>query len=85
MPRKSTPPSIDVVVTVTEDQLPNIREVADRLSAEGLEVGEVMSSVGVIAGKAGRRSLAQLGRVKGVAAVERADGVQIAPPDAGIQ
>ena len=75
-----------ITVTVTEDQQPDIHELADRLRAAGMRVDQVLPAVGVITGSvssSSQRSLIE--QQTGVAAVEDETLFQIAPPDSDIQ
>ena len=67
----------NVVVTVSGE----IDEVAERLRAAGMQVGQVLAAVGIITGSvpAGRR--AALADIEGVVAVEVEREVRIAPTD----
>jgi hypothetical protein len=68
----------NVVVTVSGE----IDEVAERLRAAGMKVGQVLAAIGIITGsvQAGRREA--LADIAGVVAVEPERAVSIAPPDA---
>jgi hypothetical protein len=74
-----------ITVTVTDDQLTNIDELVDRLRAAGMQVDQVLPTVGVITGSVTKPQRTSVGRVAGVAAVEDETTFQIAPPDADIQ
>ena len=84
MPASKTP-DLEVIVTVADEHLAKLPEVAAQLKAHGLKVAHTMKSTGTIAGSAPQKSLAKLRGVAGVAAVEASGSVQIAPPDAEIQ
>ncbi|MCK6684811.1 MAG: hypothetical protein L6R30_20625 [Thermoanaerobaculia bacterium] len=58
------------VVTVGDDALPRLSEVAKSLSEKGLEVEDVGLQTGVISGRAPRSLMAALLDVDGVEAVE---------------
>ncbi len=72
-------------MTVTDDQLTNIDELVDRLRAAGMQVDQVLPTVGVITGSVTKSQRTSIERVAGVAAVEDETTFQIAPPDAEIQ
>ena len=84
MPRKKTP-DVEVVVTVAEEHRSQVKQVAARLKAKGLKVTRTMEGLGMISGKAPHAAVADLGKVRGVAAVEPSGNVQIAPPESEIQ
>ena len=79
------PPVTAVIVTVDDAHLARLDAVAEALRRHGLQVEQVLSEVGLIAGQlpAGR-ALGEL-RVEGVAAVEEARTVRLPPPDAPVQ
>jgi hypothetical protein len=80
-PKSKTP----VIVSVSDEYLPRIHEVAQRLRAAGMDIGEVMESIGTISGSAEAASVDKLSRVEGVNAAEVARQFQIPPPDADVQ
>jgi hypothetical protein len=69
--------SENVVVTVSGE----IDQVAERLRAAGMEVGQVLAEIGIITGsiEAGRQEA--LAAIPGVVAVEIERVVRISPPD----
>ena len=82
---KKAPVSVPVVVTVSDDHMPTIRMLAQRLRKHGLVVTNTERSIGIIAGTAAPGVIDALRREPGVSAVELEGGVQIAPPDAEVQ
>ena len=77
--------SKSITVTVHDDHLGRIEALADQLRAAGMQVDQVLSSIGIITGEvtdAQRRAIAGL---PGVAAVENQQEYQLPPPDADIQ
>jgi hypothetical protein len=71
-----------VVVTVSGDR--KIEEVAHDLKAAGLEVGEVMETIGVVTGSAPAASLAKMRKVPGVTDVSPDHPIDIGPPGAPV-
>jgi hypothetical protein len=59
-----------IIVTVTDDALNDIYQVANQLAAEGMEVDRVMPVTGVIAGSSPSTKMADLKNVDGVMSVE---------------
>jgi len=59
-----------VVVTVTDQSLGDIQEVAKTLAASGLTVDRVLPVTGVVSGTCAHAGLAALRRVPGVESVE---------------
>jgi hypothetical protein len=74
-----------IVISVAEDHLPRIREVAARLRAAGMDVKDVLAEAGVISGSAEPSLLPALSRVEGVEAAEPSREIRIAPPDSDVQ
>jgi hypothetical protein len=84
MARKKSP-EVEVVVTVAQEHLSKVKQVAARLEAQGLKVTNTMEGIGMISGKAPHAALGDLNKVDGVAAVELSGSVKIAPPESEIQ
>jgi gentisate 1,2-dioxygenase len=59
-----------VIVTVSDEQLENIYQVANHLAAEGLNVDQVFPVTGVIAGTSVPAQMSVLEKVDGVMSVE---------------
>ncbi len=74
-----------VTVTVQDDHLAHIDELADRLRNAGMRVDQVLRPVGVITGSVSSAQRRMIETVPGVAAVEDETTFQIPPPDADIQ
>jgi len=72
-----------VNVTVDEDHLETIDEVADELRARGMEVDEVLVSIGIVTGTA--EDPDALRRVPGIQSVDLEEERGVAPPDWEIQ
>ena len=75
----------DVTVTVADSHASDIDEVAGRLRDAGMQVDQVLGTLGVITGSIDATRIAALEQLDGVAAVEEQTGFQIAPPDADVQ
>ena len=74
-----------VTVTVDEDHLARIDELADQLRVAGMQVEQVLPSVGAITGSVSTSQRQSVESMPGVAAVEDETSFKIAPPDADIQ
>ena len=74
-----------VTVTVADSHAGDVDEVAGRLRDAGMEVTQVLPTVGVITGSIEVSQRAALAALPGVAAVEPQASFQIAPPDADVQ
>ena len=74
-----------IVVVVTDDMLPNIGQVAERLAAEGMKVERVMPITGVISGSYASADMSSLEKVDGVMSVEEEASARLPPPDSSVQ
>jgi hypothetical protein len=74
-----------VTVTVHDDQLAEIDQLADRLRAAGMRVDQVLSNIGVITGALPQEKRSAVREMPGVAAVEEETTFRISPPDADVQ
>ena len=75
----------DVSVSVDDDHLDKIGEVAAELRTKGMQVDQVLKEVGVISGSVPEDMRQALEAVSGVEAVEEAKNFQIPPSDSDIQ
>ncbi len=78
-------PPQDVTVSVDDEHVADVREVADRLREAGLSINELFEELGVITGQIDESRADTLKNVEGVASVERSRDYQLAPPDSDIQ
>ena len=76
---------IPVVVTVTDERLNDIQQVADQLAVEGLKVDQVLPVTGVIVGTTDPMQIPALEQVDGVMSVEDEVVAVLPPPDAPVQ
>lgn len=74
-----------VVITVDENQLEQIQQVANNLREAGLEVREIHATIGIIIGSIGNTKRANLTSIPGVTAVEEERSIQLPPPNSNIQ
>ncbi len=72
-------------VTVADSHLGRVEDVARRLRDAGMEVEQVLATIGVITGTLPAAQLAALASIEGVAAVDEQTRFQIPPPDADVQ
>lgn len=77
--------SKSVIVTVADDALNNINQLANRLGDEGMKVDRVMPVTGVIAGSCDASKVADLKKVDGVMSVEEEVVAQLPPQDSSVQ
>jgi hypothetical protein len=76
---------VPVVVSVWEDHLERLDEIAGRLRAHGLRVDQLLTSLGTVTGRIAPSKIVDLEDVDGVASVERERVVQLPPPDSPVQ
>jgi hypothetical protein len=75
------PSGKSIIVTVGDEALAKIHELAAELSAKGMSVDQVMPVMGVISGSAEPKKLAQLRKIKGVMGVEEEVNAELPGPD----
>lgn len=71
-----------LVVTLSGERPPH--EVARDLKAAGLEVGQVLETIGTVTGSADPKAAAKLRKVRGVADVSEDHAIDIGPPGAPV-
>ena len=74
-----------VSVTVGDDHRESMDGVVENLRASGLEVEQVLGTLGIVTGSAPADTLDALRGVEGVASVDEQLTHQIEPPDSPIQ
>lgn len=74
-----------IIVTVADESLEQIDDLADALVRKGMKVDRVLPVTGVITGSYSRGSLAELRQVSGVLSVEDEVGAELPPPDSTVQ
>ncbi|PPD36311.1 MAG: hypothetical protein CTY17_06870 [Methylomonas sp.] len=82
---KQASPDIDVVISLDESHFSQFTSISKQLSSSGLKDIQIMKSIGIITGKCEPASMANMQCISGVAAIEVAGHVQIAPPESDIQ
>ena len=75
---------VNINVTVDQEYLSAIADVADALRARGMQVEQVLA-MGFITGSASNDSLPALKSVNGVQSVDEELGYRLPPPDEDIQ
>jgi hypothetical protein len=75
-------PRQEIVVAVDPQQAP---DVVERLREAGMEVAQALPATGVVTGSVSAAQSADLERVEGVIAVERARRYDLPPPDSPVQ
>jgi hypothetical protein len=74
-----------IIITVSDDALPNIRQLADDLGARGLKVDRVLPVTGVITGSCATSDVCALEEVDGVLSVEEEATARLPPSDSSVQ
>lgn len=81
MPNKRKP----IIVTVADDALKNIDELAAKLAAKGMRVDRIMPITGIISGSCPSTRMGELENVDGVTSVEEEASAELPPPDQSLQ
>lgn len=81
MPKKRKP----IIVTVADDALKNINELAAKLTAKGMKVDRVLPITGIISGSCASGKMGELENVAGVTSVEEEASAELPPPDSTLQ
>jgi hypothetical protein len=81
VPKKRKP----IIVTVADDALKNIHELAAKLAAKGMKVDNVLPITGIISGSCASTKMGELENVDGVTSVEEEASAEIPPPDSPLQ
>lgn len=81
MPEKRKP----IIVTVADNALKNIHELAAKLAAKGMEVDRVLPITGIISGSCSTAKIAALENVEGVTSVEEELSAELPSPDSTLQ
>ena len=76
---------LDVLVTAADTGPGAVDELAERLAQAGMEVGQVLATIGVVSGSIDDSLLEAIRALPGVQAVEQQRAVQLPPPDADVQ
>lgn len=77
MPSKRKP----IIVTVADDALENIHELANKLAAKGMRIDRVLPITGVISGSCPSGKVGELEDIDGVTSVEEEASAEIPPTD----
>lgn len=68
-----------IIVTVSDEAMPDIQGIAKTLSAKGMKIKRVMPLTGSISGSSGTRALSELRRVTGVVSVADDEVAELPP------
>jgi hypothetical protein len=80
-----TEPQVALTVSVDDEHLDRLENVADRLREAGMQVDRALPAIGTITGAVAASKLAALRAIEGVADVEESREYQLPPPDSPIQ
>jgi DNA anti-recombination protein RmuC len=72
-------------VSVKDTHLGTVELVAQKLQAAGMNVAQVLHSIGIIGGSIDSNLMNTLSQIEGVKQVEQERTYQLAPPDSDIQ
>ena len=74
-----------IIVTVADEGMEKIDDLATTLKARGMSVDRVMRATGVISGSVASTQIDSLRKLKGVHSVEAELRATLPPPDAPVQ
>lgn len=69
-----------VIVSIDDQHLPQIHEIAEQLKSSGFVVDQVMDVAGIITGEVDDHGRHQATRIPGVLSVENEGQIDIGPP-----
>jgi hypothetical protein len=76
---------MNISISVQDTHLATIELVAQKLQAAGMNVEQVLNSIGIISGSIDSSLMSSLSQIEGVKIVEQEQTYQLAPPDSDIQ
>jgi hypothetical protein len=76
---------VKISVSIDEAHLLQIDKISEQLQSSGMNVEQVLSTIGIINGSIQSDNLNSLYRIEGVQNVELQQGYQLAPPTSDIQ
>ncbi|MGH3788775.1 MAG: hypothetical protein ACRDRG_20000 [Pseudonocardiaceae bacterium] len=77
--------SDSITITVDDDHVGRINDLANQLRAAGMQVHQVLGAAGIITGAVPDAQRPAIAQVPGVASVENQQEFQLPPPDSDIQ
>ncbi len=77
--------SKSIIVTVSDDALQNIHQIAAKLGAKGMKVDRILPVTGVIAGSSPPSKMPALQKIEGILSVEEEVTTELPPPDSPVQ
>ncbi len=76
---------MNISISIKDTHLATIELVAQKLQAAGMNVEQVLNSIGIISGSIDSSLMSSLSQIEGVKIVEQEQTYQLAPPDSDIQ
>ncbi|AFZ24191.1 hypothetical protein Cylst_1943 [Cylindrospermum stagnale PCC 7417] len=76
---------VNLSISVDENHMNKILEVADNLHSAGMNVQQVLDKLGILTGSCDLDKVETLSRVEGVSHVELSREYQLEPPESDIQ
>lgn len=76
---------VQVSISVERAYLPQIEQISQQLQSFGMNVEQILSSIGVISGSIEPDKLNSLYQIKGVQNIESQQSYQLAPPNSDLQ
>jgi len=76
---------VTLTVAISEDCLDDILEIAQKLRAVGMQVNQIMDTLGVVVGSSDAEQVGAIAQVEGVESVESAHSYHLSPPQSHLQ
>ena len=76
---------VQVSVSVDDAHLPQIEQISQQLKSSGMNVEQILSSIGVINGSIQSDQLDSLSKIEGIQNIESEQSYHLAPPDSDLQ
>ena len=76
---------VQVSVSVDDAHLPQIEQISQQLKSSGMNVEQILSSIGVINGSIQSDQLDSLSKIEGIQNIQSQQSYNLAPPDSDLQ
>lgn len=76
---------VQVTISINDAHLEQIDDVTEQLKAAGLEVGQTLSTLGIVTGSVATDKMSSLSEVAGVESVEIDKTITLPPPGSNVQ
>ncbi|HIK07948.1 MAG TPA: ketohydroxyglutarate aldolase [Trichormus sp. M33_DOE_039] len=77
--------NVNLSVAVEDSYMDKIQEVAQKLQSAGMNIEQVLNTVGIITGSCDSEKEESLSQIEGVSHVERSREYKLAPPESDLQ